>query len=159
MTEITIFLFLLLAMVIYQIFITITVVKEGSVRNWMILIIPALLMVNVLAYKNLHVIMGQPTEKSVGQKFTFLDYLAEEPFIYIWMVEGGKDYPITVKIPYSEKQHEELEKAKQKKGSGVPVTGTLEKSTESVGGETKDANTFVPTTTLPHFQGYTKDGK
>lgn len=107
-------------------------------RKWwkfIFILIPIVLFLVYKLWYTIEYIKTAPTEK-MPDKYTFLHSVEKQKKnIYIWAVEDGKEYPITIVIPWSEKASKEIEKAKrgvregrrmvrdkvQEKNNGTPI--------------------------------------
>jgi hypothetical protein len=85
-------------------------------RKWwkfIFILIPISLFLVYKLWFAIEYIKTAPTTK-MPDKFTFIHSIEKQKkHIFIWGIEEGKDYPITVVIPWSEKASKEVEKAKR----------------------------------------------
>lgn len=81
--------------------------------KFIFILIPIVLFLVFKLWYAIEYIKTAPTEK-IPDKYTFIHSIEKQKkFIFIWVVEDGKDYPITIVIPWSEKASKEAEQAKR----------------------------------------------
>lgn len=96
-------------------FIVVLVLLSQSKRWWkfIFVLIPIVLFLVYQLWQTVEYIKTAPIER-MPDKYTFIHSIEKQKkFIYIWAIEEGKDYPITIVIPWSEKASKEVEKAKR----------------------------------------------
>lgn len=109
----TTFYILLLLLSIPIIVLLVLLAKE---RKWWLgifIVIPVVLFLVFKLWMTINYLKSAPTE-TMPDKYTFIHSVEKQKkFIYIWAVEEGKEYPITIVIPWTEKASKEVEKAKR----------------------------------------------
>ena len=96
-------------------FIVVLVLLSQNKRWWkfIFVLIPVVLFLVYKLWQTVEYIKTAPVER-MPDKYTFIHSIEKQKkFIYIWAIEEGKDYPITIVIPWSEKASKEVEKAKR----------------------------------------------
>lgn len=95
--------------------ITMLVMLSHDKRWWkfIFILIPLVLILVFKLWYAIEYIKTAPTEK-MPDKYTFIHSVEKQKkHIYIWAVEDGMEYPITIVIPWTEKASKEVEKAKR----------------------------------------------
>lgn len=113
--------------------ITMLVMLSQNKRWWkfLFILIPLVLFVVFKLWYAIEYIKTAPTEK-LPNKFTFITSIEKQKkYIYIWAIEEGKDYPITIVIPWTEKASKEVESAKRGVREGRRMTFSKEKNREN----------------------------
>lgn len=91
------------------------VMLSQNKRWWkfLFILIPVVLFLVFKIWYAVEYIKTAPLAK-MPDKYTFIHSIEKQKkHIYIWAIEDGKDYPITIVIPWSEKASKEVEKAKR----------------------------------------------
>lgn len=113
--------------------ITMLVMLSQNKRWWkfLFILIPLVLFVVFKLWYAIEYIKTAPTEK-LPNKFTFITSIEKQKkHIYIWAIEEGKDYPITIVIPWTEKASKEVESAKRGVREGRRMTFSKDKNREN----------------------------
>lgn len=98
-------------------------IKNFKNSTFLFVFIPVVLILCASAIWTINGIMAQPAARNPVGEFQFLEYATDGKKIYMWIVEPGKNYPVTIEMPYDKKKHEELEKARQGKKQGKRMLG------------------------------------
>ena len=125
-------------------FIVVLVMLSQSKRWWkfIFILIPIVLFLVFKLWYAIEYIKTAPIDR-VPDKFTFIHSIEKQKkVIYIWAIEEGKDYPITIVIPWTEKASKEVEKAKR----GVREGRRMERSKQ------QDKETGTPTDEFKFYE-------
>jgi hypothetical protein len=91
--------------------------------TFLFIMIPVMMILTASGVWTVSEIMAQPAAREAKGEFQFLEYVTDGKKIYVWIVEPGKNYPVTLEMPYDKKKHEELEKGRQGKKQGKRMMG------------------------------------
>lgn len=113
--------------------ITMLVMLSQNKKWWkfIFILIPLVLFLVFKLWYAIEYIKTAPTEK-MPDKYMFIHSIEKQKkWIYIWAMEDGKDYPITLVIPWTEKASKEVEKAKRGVREGRKMMRSKEQDKES----------------------------
>jgi len=114
-----------LSVLLASIFLYLLIELKKSVH--LIYIIPLTIAFTVGSYFYLDTLFGYPVAKTTEQKFILLNYHIgfEEDNIYLWVILQEEAIPKAVKVPYSQKMHEQLQQAGEKMKEGKKIEGVF----------------------------------
>lgn len=129
------FALVLLIFSVLLVFVAVRTVKSV----WLAATLPAVLLIIASVLFTVYSFMGQPAQRYPTDTFTFLRYHLsdDKEWIYLWIVENNKDYPITISIPYTTEEHEKAAEAQEQEEGGGTMEGEMVTVTNSNGQEAK----------------------
>lgn len=125
---ITVYYFTLLLLTLPILTLFIVMANSVRYRKLLFIVIPLTLAVVFKLIYTLDVIKSLP-KTSLPNEYTFLHSIeVAEKFIFVWVLEKGKEVPHTVVIPWSQKDAKESQDAKRATSEGRRIEGMNKKT-------------------------------
>lgn len=120
---ITLYYSLLVALAVSSLTALIVFARTRDYRKYLFILIPLFLVIVFKLIYLVDTIKSQP-KQSLPQDYFYLHSIEiPQKIIYLWVVEKGKETPITVVIPWTQNNSKKLQEAKKSVAEGKMIAG------------------------------------
>lgn len=135
---ITLYYSLLVALAVSSLTALIIFARTHSYRKYLFVLIPLLLVIVFKLIYLVDTIKSHPKHTLPEDYFYLHSVEIPEKVIYLWIVEKGKETPITVVIPWTPNNAKKTQEAKKATGEGKMIAGKRKPKELSASDETND---------------------
>jgi len=133
---ITLYYSLLVALAVSSLTALIVFARTRDYRKYLFILIPLFLVIVFKLIYLVDTIKSQP-KQSLPQDYFYLNSIEiPQKIIYLWVVEKGKETPITVVIPWTQNNSKKLQDAKKSVAEGKMIAGKKKDKNSSQDDET-----------------------
>jgi hypothetical protein len=133
---ITLYYSLLIALAVSSLTALIVFARTRDYRKYLFILIPLFLVIVFKLIYLVDTIKSQP-KQSLPQDYFYLHSIEiPQKIIYLWVVEKGKETPITVVIPWTQNNSKKLQDAKKSVAEGKMIAGKKKDKNSSQDDET-----------------------